>query len=199
MARDGLGEAAMFPWKSERDYVRAIEQMRREKDFFFKEDWRSPIPAQLRGAMKGLDYFPVDPVYRFRVVLTKYPNPETVVLATSKGVPREMIRYGYFEFEVGGERQRLDAFKAIPPPGHSHEETSLFVPFRDATSGKESYGAARYLDIEEQASGEHLLDFNLAYNPYCAYSDDYVCPFPPRQNWLSAPIPAGERNFPLSH
>jgi len=189
----------MFPWKSDRDYVRAIEQMRREKDFFFKEDWRSPIPAPLRGAMKGLDYFPVDPAYRFRTRLTRYPNPETVVLATSKGAPREMIRYGYFEFEVGGEKQRLDAFKAVSPPGHTHEETSLFVPFRDATSGKESYGAARYLDIEEQGSGEHVLDFNLAYNPYCAYSDDYVCPFPPRQNWLGVPIRAGERNFLVAH
>ena len=73
----------------------------------------------------------------------------------------------------------------------------LFVPFRDATSGKESYGAARYLDLEDEPSGEYVLDFNLAYNPYCAYSDDYVCPFPPKENWLTAPVRAGEKAFPL--
>ncbi len=184
---------------SDRDYIKSIEYMRREKDYFFKEDSRSPIPARLRDAMKGLEYFPVDPTYRFRVRLVKYPDPERVVLATSKGIPRDMVKYGYFEFEVGGVKQRLDAFKSVPQPGHHHEESSLFIPFRDATSGKETYGAARYLDIEEQPSGEHVLDFNLAYNPYCAYSEDYVCPFPPRENWLTVPLRAGEKDFPLSH
>ena len=73
------------------------------------------------------------------------------------------------------------------------------LPLRDATSGKETYGAARYLDIEQRPTDEYVIDFNLAYNPYCAYSEDYVCPFPPRENWLSVPIRAGEKNFPLQH
>jgi len=183
--------------QSDADYIKSIEMMRREKDFFFKEDSNSPIPHELRHAFTGLAYFPVDPKYRVRSRLVRDPNPQKVVLATSKGIPREMIRVGFCEFEIDGTNQRFAAYKAVPQPGHHHEDRSLFVPLRDSTSGKETYGASRYLDVEEQSSDEYVLDFNLAYNPYCAYSDDYVCPFPPRENWLSVPIRAGEKNFPL--
>ena len=179
------------------DYVRDLSLQRQEKDYYFQTDPDSPIPPAVRGRFSGLSYFPPDPKYRIRVRLTKLPNPEPVTLATSKGIPRPMVRYGSFDIEIDGVRQRLFAYKSAPQPGHHHEDASLFVPFRDATSGKESYGAARYLDIEESPSGDHVLDFNLAYNPYCAYSDDYVCPFPPRENWLTVPIRAGEKTFPL--
>jgi hypothetical protein len=179
------------------DYARSLELMRREKDHAFREDPGSPLPAEFRDRFRGLAYFPPDPSYRVRVRLVRYPDGPRVTLATSKGIPREMIRYGYFEVPIGATTVRLDAFKSVPQPGHRHESESLFVPFRDATSGKESYGAARYLDVDETADGEYVLDFNLAYNPYCAYSDDYVCPFPPRENWLAVPIPAGEKAFPL--
>lgn len=179
------------------DYARGLALQRKQKDHYFETDPDSPIPAEIRAAMKGLEYFPADLKYRFHVRITKLPRPEPVTLATSKGVPRPMVRYGFFEFAIDGVKARLYAYKSVPPPGHHHEDASLFVPFRDATSGKESYGAARYLDIEEDPSGEHVLDFNLAYNPYCAYSDDYVCPFPPNENWLTVPIRAGEKAFPL--
>ena len=182
---------------SDKEYVQDVAAIRREKDQFFKEDAESPIPHALRHEFEGLANFAVDPKYRVRAQLVRDPNPQRVVLATSKGIPRDMIRVGWFEFEINGSKQRLAAYKAVPQPGHHHEDRSLFVPFRDATSGKETYGAARYLDIEEQSGDGHLLDFNLAYNPYCAYSDDYVCPFPPRENWLTIPIRAGEKTFPL--
>ncbi len=180
------------------DYVKDLTLMRREKDEWFRSDPDSPLPMESRPGFQGLAYFPPDPAYRLRVRLVKEPQPEPVTLATSKGVPRPMVRHGHFEFEIGGERQRLYAYKSAPQPGHHHEDASLFVPFRDATSGKESYGAARYLDLEEDRRGdEYVLDFNLAYNPYCAYSDDYVCPFPPKENWLTVAIRAGEKAFPL--
>ncbi len=179
------------------DYVRDLALQRKEKDYYFASDPDSPIPAAIRSQFTGLVYFPPDVKYRLRVPLSKLPNPEPVTLATSKGIPRPMVRYGFFDFEIEGVKQRLYAYKSVPQPGHHHEDASLFVPFRDATSGRESYGAARYLDIEEDTSGEHVLDFNLAYNPYCAYSDDYVCPFPPKENWLSVAIRAGEKTFPL--
>lgn len=182
---------------SSADYARALSLQRKEKDYYFQTDPDSPIPASIRTAFRGLEYFPPDPAFRLHVRLTKLPDPEPVTLATSKGIPRSMVRYGHFDFEVGGVKQRLYAYKSAPQPGHHHEDASLFVPFRDSTSGKESYGAARYLDIEEERSGEHVLDFNLAYNPYCAYSEDYVCPFPPKENWLTVAIRAGEKTFPL--
>jgi hypothetical protein len=186
------------PVHNHADYLKQIEMMRREKDHWFQEDPSSPIPHALRGKFEGLAYFPADPKFRVRAKFLKAPNAERIVLATSKGVPRDMIRYGTFEFEIDGVPLRLSAYKSVARPGHYHESESLFVPFRDATSGKETYGAARYLDIEEEPGDEYVIDFNLAYNPYCAYSEDYVCPFPPRENWLSFPIRAGEKNFPLA-
>ncbi len=179
------------------DYARDLALQRKEKDYYVQTDPDSPIPSEVRGKMTGLAYFAPDMRYRFRVRLVTLPKPEPITLATSKGIPRPMVRYGYFEFEVDGAKQRLHAYKSAPQPGHHHEDASLFIPFRDATSGKESYGAARYLDLEESRSDDYVLDFNLAYNPYCAYSDDYVCPFPPKENWLTVPIRAGEKAFPL--
>jgi len=161
-----------------------------EKDEFFRSHPHSPIPWAMRGKMAGLEYYPVDPQYRIPVKLVRYPKPDPVVLATSKGVPRNMVRYGYFEFAVSGQTRRLQVYRSLDPDPY------LFVPFRDATSGRETYGAGRYLDLEERAGEDYVLDFNVAYNPYCAYSNDYVCPFPPRENWFDVPIPAGERDFP---
>ncbi len=146
---------------SAESFAKDLELQRNEKDYFFQADADSPIPTSLRGTFRGLEYFAPDPAYRFPVHVVRLPTPEPVTLATSKGVPRPMLRYGYLEFEVAGVRQRLYAYKAVPQPGHHHEHESLFVPFRDATSGKESYGAARYLDLEEGPSGEVVLDFVL--------------------------------------
>lgn len=170
-------------------YIRRIEAERMEKDEFFRTHPHSPIPWSVRPRMKGLAYFPPDPAYRVHAKLVRSAKPEPIVLATSKGVPRDMVKYGHLEFAVGGQTRRLQVYK---PPDLSG---SLFVPFRDATSAKESYGAARYLDIDEHRGDDFVVDFNLAYNPYCAYSEDYVCPFPPRENWLDVPIRAGEKDF----
>src|SRR5256712_2416146 len=119
---------AMSPKGSAEDYVKEIEAMRREKDFFFKEDAESPIPHELRHKLEGLAYFPPDPKYRVRAELIKDPNPQRVVLATSKGVPREMIRYGVFEFEIDGTKQRLAAVQSVPHPGHHHPDESPLGP-----------------------------------------------------------------------
>ncbi len=178
------------------EHVNQLETERREKDHFFKADEQSPIPWALREHFNGLAYFPPNPAYRFRVKLQRYPSPERVVLATSKGIPRDMLKWGYFEFTIQGKTQRLQVYKSVRSGGHGEE--SLFIPFRDGTSGKESYGAARYLDLGPSRTDEYDLDFNRAYNPYCAYSDDYVCPFPPRENWLDIRIEAGEKDFPLA-
>src|SRR5207245_2030304 len=102
----------------------------------------SKIPAAHLGPTAR--EHPAKAKYRVRARLVRDPNPQHVVLATSKGVPRNMIRFGVFEFEIDGTNQRLAAYKSVPQPGHHHEDESLFVPLRDATSGKETYGAARY-------------------------------------------------------
>lgn len=173
------------------DYTFRIEQGRKEKDHWFREGQDSPIPHELRHGFTGLSYYSVNPALRFRVPLAVHPKQDVLTFATSKGTEQQYFRHGYFEFSVERTTVQIHAYK----PVHAHGPEFLFVPFRDATSGKETYGAGRYLDLEPQRSGAYDLDFNLAYNPYCAYSDDYVCPLPPVENWLTVPIRAGEKTW----
>jgi len=175
------------------DYTFRIEEIRREKDHWFREAHDSPIPHALRHGLACLAYFPVDARLRFRARLNQDAKQEELVFPTSKGTEQRFLRHGYFEVPIEGQTVHLNAYRLVHVHG-GHDY--LFVPFRDATSGKETYGAGRYLDLEVQPSGVYDLDFNLAYNPYCAYSDDYVCPLPPPENWLPVPVRAGEKSWP---
>lgn len=169
-----------------------VIQGRAEKDKYFRVAHESPIPHENRENFSGLDYFPYDAAYRVDAKLSKHGSQDTISMETSKGHNETYLKYGGFEFKVSGQTVVLQAYKSMH---QHHERETLFVPFRDKTSGKESYGAARYLDIPEGHGDTYIVDFNVAYNPYCAYSDDYVCPFPPRENWLDVDIRAGEKAY----
>jgi uncharacterized protein (DUF1684 family) len=138
---------------------------------------------------KGLNYFPPDLSYRFELPLTANPKPETVIIMSTRGNQRHAERVGWFEFLVGQTPCRLEAVRLLEP-GVGEDELGIF--FRDATTGKESYPLGRYVDVKKLANGRYLLDFNLAYNPACAFSDHYNCPIPPKGNTLAVPIRAGE-------
>lgn len=123
-----------------------------------------------------------------------------VQLETSIGDLRDFSVYGTFAFEVNGQEAHLTAYRTFP---ESDDDDELFVPFKDATSGKETYGAGRYLDVQIQHehnhdAGEYMLDFNRAYNPLCAYTPRYNCPYPPPQNRLKVAVEAGEK-IPFEH
>ncbi len=168
-----------------------IVSERRQKDLAFKSGSESPIPEADRAGFEGLSYYPVDPGLRFRVRLRRYERPERLRLATNTGEMRDAIKYGYFEFEVDGEACRLQVYRT--EGGGQAGTPYLFIPFRDLTSGRETYGAGRYLDLKENTSGVYELDFNRAYNPLCAYGGSYSCPLPPEENRLPVAIRAGER------
>ena len=123
-------------------------------------------------------------------MLQRHPDIEGVMMTTSKGTRRLYNRVGFFDLIIDGARVRIQAYQSA-----ERDSPSLFIPFRDGTSGKESYASARYLDLEVEHNDEYAVDFNYAYNPYCAYSDDYVCPLPPQENWLRAAIRAGEKKY----
>ena len=169
-------------------FAKSVENGRKEKDSFYKFSDDSPIPE--RESFAGLKYFPSDEKYRMKLKLQRYPNPEIVTMVTSKGTQQRFYRVGYFEFEIDGKKARLQAYRSA-----ERADEHLFIPFRDKTSGKESYGAARYIDLDLTQDDNYVLDFNTAYNPYCAYSDDYVCPLPPRENSLDVEIRAGEKKY----
>jgi uncharacterized protein (DUF1684 family) len=173
-----------------KDWIRRVQDFRKGKDEFFATSHDSPLAHNKGGSFTGLRYFSPDPKYNVHTTLHRYDNPEKVVMTTSKGTRQQFHRLGYFEFDIEGKKVMLQAYRSA-----ERESNELFIPFRDGTSGKESYGAARYLDIEENSDNKYVVDLNYAYNPYCAYSEDYVCPLPPKENWLDVRILAGEMNY----
>jgi len=172
-----------------------LETSRRQKDWFFASDPQSPLPLEDRGAFQGLAYWPPDPEYRYELGMDEHDEKQTIEVADTGGQTRRLLRWGEFRFEMAGQRCTLHAYKSDP------DEERLFIPFRDETTGKETYSGGRYLDLEPYAhlteEGKWIVDFNEAYNPWCAYSENYVCPFVPLENWLRVPICAGEKNYPL--
>jgi uncharacterized protein (DUF1684 family) len=169
-----------------------ILQERLAKDRDFKSGQNSPIPDSERSGFQGLSYYPINPALRFSAKLNRYAGPKQIRLGTNTGEIRSGLRYGYFDFQVEDHACRLNVYKLEDAPDHG---ASLFIPFRDATSGKETYGAGRYIDLIENTSGIYDLDFNRAYNPYCAYNSRFSCPLAPGENNLEVPIRAGEKNY----
>lgn len=162
-----------------------LEEFRQRKDEFFRTGEHSPLPTEELDSFKGLNYYPENTGLRFEVPLEKTAEEE-FEFETSTGEKKTYRKVGQLKFEVGGKPAQLTLYQA--------ESGSYFLPFRDATSGKESYGAGRYVEVEDK-DGKIELDFNFAYNPYCAYNEGYSCPLPPPENWLKVPIAAGEKKF----
>jgi uncharacterized protein (DUF1684 family) len=164
-----------------------LHEFRAEKDDFFGHDPRAPLtPAQQR-TFKGLAYFAENPNLQIRAKIDRAVKPGEVRMATTTGEEQVYRRFGVVRFEVDGEAAELTLYGSAG----SHD---LFLPFRDATSGKETYGAGRYLDLHAHGD-EVVIDFNYAYNPSCAYNPDWSCPLPPAENWLRVPVRAGEKTF----
>ena len=175
----------------EHSYQAALEGHRKEKDAFFKTSPHSPIPEAEREAFDGLPYYPLDEDLVFEGLgLEPYAGdePTSFQIPTSDGKLRPARRAGTFTFELGGAPRRLTAYTF-----ESGQSDSLFVPFLDATSGHETYGAGRYLDLEPDEDGTYAIDFNLAYHPSCVYAPQYSCPLTPAENRLATRIEAGER------
>ncbi len=170
-------------------FERDVNSSREEKDSYFMSG-DSPVPENERGRFTGLKYFPPDQEYRVIVKLQPYLDPQIVTLTTNKGTQQKFHRVGWFDFEINRKKVRLQAYRSVET-----EDERLFVPFRDRTSGRETYGSGRYMDLEPSESDSYMLDFNAAYNPFCAYSDSYVCPFPPKENSLDVEIRAGEKKY----
>lgn len=141
---------------------------------------------------EGLAYFEVDSNYRIAGLFTKSIGKKFKMPTSTDRLP-VYRRYGYVDFEIGGIVNRLTVYQNMALKKKKEYKNYLFIPFRDATTGKESYGGGRYLDFQIPAKKNVQLDFNRIYNPYCVYSYRYSCPIPPEENTLTVPIKAGEK------
>jgi uncharacterized protein len=165
-----------------------LDEFRKERDEFFRTDHHSPLAHEQTHHFTGLEYFAENPELVLVSELEPHAEGGEVTMETSTGETQVYDQAGVVQFSVDGEPAQVTLFR---PRG----ESGLFLPFRDALSGKETYGAGRYLDVPPAHNGHVVVDFNYAYNPSCAYNPEYSCPLPPRENWLHVPIRAGERNF----
>ena len=174
------------------DYPTAVAMYRADKDEYFREGQGSPIPEAERAGFEGLPYFDVDESLRFEgLELEPYAGtePASFQIPTSDGQLRPAERAGTLTFELAGTPHRLTGYRLA-----GSGSNSLFVPFLDATSGTETYGAGRYMDLEpDPADGTYVVDFNLAYHPSCVYDAKFSCPLTPAENRLPVRIEAGER------
>ena len=168
-----------------------FSEFRKAKDEFFATDAHSPLTPQLRQSFHGLEYYPENPDLRLVVGIEEFPdhNKQATEMSTNTGDSQRYLRWGTFSFVVDGEAACLTVYRGM-------EGDEFFLPFTDATSGQESYGGGRYLDVVPLDADHFLVDFNYAYNPYCAYNSRWSCPIPPPENRLRVPIRAGEKNFP---
>jgi uncharacterized protein len=181
--RSGTDEAA---------YREELKKEREEKELYMKGSDESPF-AESYDAYSGLKYY--EPDMRFRIVaqLTEIKDRKPIILQTSDGKEQHYVEYAYAEFDFGGFHNKLLILESMdlgPLKGR------LFLAFGDETSAGETYGAGRYLDVAKQPGATTiLLDFNKAYNPYCAYSEKFSCPLPPPENLLEIAVKAGEKNY----
>ena len=172
--------------QQEKPPVSELDQFRSAKDDFFKTDPQSPLTPDQRETFTGLRYFPENPDLRFTLALETFSEKDQIQMQTSTGDIQTYTRVGRIRFQVDGQEAALTIY------GDRH---GFFLPFVDKLAGKETYGAGRYLEPEVNEKGELVVDFNLAYNPYCAYNDLYSCPLTPFENRLKVPIQAGEKLF----
>jgi uncharacterized protein (DUF1684 family) len=168
-------------------YLNKVVEWRAERDKVWSES-TDPIPADKRAQFLPLRYFPPDPSYAVPAELKLSDTRPVVELPTSTGELRRMQVVGTLEFTLNGQKLSLGALSPAGEPIRS-----LFVPFADLTTKKETYSAGRYLDIDPTATGIYTIDFNYAYNPTCAYNNAYSCPYPPPSNQLKIPVRAGEK------
>ncbi|MFC7058048.1 DUF1684 domain-containing protein [Halovenus salina] len=172
------------------EYARTLREKRAEKDEFFDTHRQSPIPPENRDDFAGLEYFEPDATYRVEADVTRFEDPEVLTLDTSDGREVRYNRVFEFAFELRGEEHTLAGYRQQP-------EDAIFIPFRDKTTGQQTYKDGRYLELEPErdvVDGDTVeIDFNLAYSPFCAYSETFACPLPPEENWLDVVVPAGEQ------
>ena len=176
----GLGDALEFHKKLDRE---------------FKNPETSPLPDRYRKDFNGLDFFAPDSTYLITAKFTKTPEALPFFMPTSTGGQTEEVVYGKVSFAMEGKTHELEVYRNMELMQQEEYKDYLFLPFSDLTNGEETYEGGRYLDLTIPDGDIILLDFNKAYNPYCAYNAKYSCPLVPDQNRLDMEVRAGVKAF----
>lgn len=167
-----------------------VDFQEEQNEHYFNKK-KSPLPKKERKAFKGHSFYPIDLDYVVEASFQRILKEDTVELITVQENVKYYVPYAKVYFKIKGESCQLTVFQNLRLRDSKEYGQYLFIPFRDATSGKTSYGGGRYLDILIPKGNKIVLNFNMAYNPYCAYTSGYNCTIPPEENTLTVPIKAG--------
>lgn len=177
----------------EKAYINSVEQHREKKNESMKNDPYSPFNSRTKVEFHELNYYDVDPNFVFKSRLFEYPEKDTITIFGTKGEARETVKYGFLTFNFQNKNYKMNVYESESNNGQKYY--SLW--FTDKTTNEETYGVGRYLDFElnNNPDYEYTIDFNLAFNPYCAYSKDYSCAIPSKEDYIDLAITAGEKKF----
>ena len=168
----------------------------------YKEKFAHSAKAPIQESdFKYLSFYEPDSSFRVTAKFTPTPNSEPFDIPTYSGMKKEFVKYGEFSFKLKGQSHTLNVYRNLTLAGIPTYKDHLFIPFKDLTNAQETYGGGRYLDLytTEINNSLFVLDFNKVYNPYCAYSEGFNCPIPPKENHLNVRVEAGERNYAKEH
>jgi uncharacterized protein (DUF1684 family) len=180
-------------------YNEAITKHRQTYKDEFLESSRSPL--RTREAVSMIRFYEPDSLYRVVATVQRTQEAEPFAMPTYNGQTSEQVAYATLSFTLLGKRHTLTVYRSLALATNPKYRDYLFLPFKDVTTGKETYGGGRYLDLRtvDIKNGQLPVDFNKAYNPYCAYGDGYACPIPPAGNTLTVAVRAGEKKYVKSH
>lgn len=164
-------------------------------DAEFKDPDHSPLPEEELKNFEGLSYYPFEYTYVVKAKLELTPNEKPFLMPTTTERLPQYVKYGILHFELEGQTLQLSVYRNIDLSKKAGYENYFFIPFNDSTNGFETYGGGRYMDLQGPLGDSVVLNFNLAYNPYCAYNKMYSCPIPPQENRLPISIKAGVRAY----
>lgn len=179
------------------EYLDSLHQLRVNKQLEMTSRKESPLLKEDRKKFGALDFFPLNEDWRVDAFYFRIENGAIYNVATSSGAVKQFQKHGFFVFQVFGQLDTLFAFERVYPDGYRPTHAPyLFIPFKDHSTGEDTYGGGRYLDTPVYNEDQRVkLDFNLAYNPYCAYGSGFSCPIPPEENFVNFRVEAGEKTY----
>jgi uncharacterized protein (DUF1684 family) len=177
--------------ESPEDYREKIETERERQFKYIRFNAESPLTEEQKRGLKSLKFYAIDPAYRVKARLLPIEIKKVREVPLTDGSTERYLEHSWAEFELGGKTNKVLLLQSLS----ESDMRNFFLAFADETSGKETYGGGRYLNVRQDGKNSITIDFNLAFNPYCAYNPDFACPLPPRENILEIAIPVGEKNY----
>lgn len=175
--------------------VEKTERFQKSLNKEFADKATSPLPADALKKFKGLDMYPINERFIIEAELVVTPDEEPFKMTTTTDRKPIYRKYGEIHFSLNGKKLKLSVYQDLALISKEEYKNHLFIPFTDLTSGVSTYGGGRYIDMEIPEGSKVILNFNLAYNPYCVYNPKYSCPIPPEENFLNAEIHAGVKDY----